>query len=360
MKSIIIVIIVSIIVISIILGCLLARKKNITESLLVSPIKLYNGKNSQNIEICEINNKNQNQNEDSSMLESESDSVNVNGDADYITIADYMSIRNRDPLLRPGSELIGKRVRILLPLYSKETVPPYISEEEDIYCNFSSDSTSTNTFDNNNDRNDRTSEESSKCGSSNYPNYQNNQREDYDRSTVDDLSKDSSCHLSKDKYKTLETDSSDKTFLYSNYYLIQGDQCWYDVNIINYSMTNYPCSMHKVEWKNQYGVVESKWVSLHDYEIQVPIKSRSVYFKNEIGNITSKNPYYFLKTEIDNANPDSTQNNCDTPILNNQTQNAYLKKNYFGNISCSSNQDCYKYGSLYCDGGLCSTKYIQL
>ena len=80
---------------------------------------------------------------------------------------------------------------------------------------------------------------------------QNNTDSSYNDTEMTNLNNQSSCAMSDDEYSSLETESADKTFAYSDYYMVQGDQCWYDVNIINYSMTNYPCSMHKIEWKNQ-------------------------------------------------------------------------------------------------------------
>lgn len=356
MKSTLILIILLIVGISIIFGYLLS-KKNITESLLVSPVKLYNGNNSQDSKICEIDNNNQNQNEDPKIL-SESDTIKVFGYADYITISDYISIKNKDPKLRPGSELIGKKVRILLPLYTKEVIPSYITEEEDNYCTYSPDYNNDITSNYNNVEEEEQKTRTNKC---NLNNNQNKQNTIFNTSSLETLNKQSSCYLSQDQYSSLETDSSDKRFSFSDYYKIQGNQSWYDANIINYTMTNYPCSMHKLEWKNQQGTIETKWLSLHDFEIEVPIKPHNIYFKNEIGNITSNNPYYFWRTEMDISDEESNaQNNCASPISNNLTQNAYLNKNYFGNISCSNNQECHKYGSLYCDGGFCSTKYIQL
>jgi len=356
MRTIVILILVLVISITILL-CYIFSKKNITESLLVSPVKLYNGSDNGNRKICEIDNQNQNQNEDPRTL-SESDTIEVYGYADYISIADYMSIKNENPSLRPGRELIGKRVRILLPLHKKEIIPSYISEEDDNYCTFTSNDDNINNTSIDRDNLGEEEAPGHKCSSNNTQNKTNN---GYSSATLETLNSQSSCYLSQDQYNTLETDSVDKKFSFSDYYMIQGDQCWYDVNIINYSMTNFPCSMHKIEWKNQYGTVETKWISLHDFEIHVPIKSHSIYFKNEIGDITSDNPYYFWRTEMDTSSEEeNTTNNCATPILNNLTQNAYLNKNYFGNISCSKNQDCHKYGSLYCDGGFCSTKYIQL
>lgn len=360
MTGIVVLIVVLTIVILIIL-CYSLKTKIITESLLVSPVKLYSSSDASIKKICEINNNNQNQNETPrTIIESEDDSVEVYGYADYITISEYMSIKNKNPLLRAGRELIGKKVRILLPMYSKETVPASISEEETSYCSYSSSIGTSNYSGTDNNPLVQSEEESRKSRCSNTQ--QNNTDSSFNRTELENLNNQSSCAIGADEYSSLETESDDKTFAFSDYYLVQGEQCWYDVNIINYSMTDYPCSMHKIQWKNQQDVVESKWVSLHDFDIEVPIEPHNIYFKNEIGNSSgTDNPYYFWRTELEVSDEEDTlQGNCATPVTNNLSQNAYLNKNYFGNISCSNNQDCHKYGSLYCDGGYCSTKYIHL
>ena len=215
------------------------------------------------------------------------------------------------------------------------------------------------------------------CG--NYDN--NSERKNPNYQKNNEVNNSSDCALSNDEYSTLETESDDKQFNFSdysnNYYKCENDYCWYDANIINYSMTNYPCSMHKIEWKNKYGVIENKWISLYDYDIEVPVEPHSVLIRNESGDNTLfrsvifndlgeksyNNPYYFMKTSIEPGNStseESKENSCTQPLENNNVDNAYLHKNYFGNISCSTNKDCSRYGSLYCDGGYCSTKYIQL
>lgn len=345
--------------IGIILWCVFP-KKNITESLLVSPIKLYSSNNKQVNKICEIDNNNSS-NKESLESTSESDQTTQSFNyADYISISDYLSIKNENPNLRPGRELIGKKIRIKLVKFEKEYIPQYIQEEDgDCYSNDSEDSSIL--FVENNEEEQR-KEKSNPCKDN-----RDNKSSEKDNSESRRYTKDndtSVCALSEDEYSTLATESGDESFSFSDYYKCENDYCWYDANIINYSMTNYPCSMHKIEWKNEYGIVENKWISLHDYEIEVPVKPHSVLLTNEIGDNSSTNPYYFWKTSMESGysvlDEESPQDSCTQPLRNNNVQNAYLNKNYFGNISCSTNQECSKYGSLYCDGGYCSTKYIQL
>lgn len=348
-----------VVTIGVILWCIFPKRK-ITESLLVSPIKLYSSNNEQVNQICEIDNNNENQKQ---ITDESGDSNEYLGYADYISISDYLSIKNENPKLRPGTELIGKRIRIKLARFKREYVPVSIQEEEgDCYSN---DSEDVNIFFSDDSEEEQQREKTNICGDNKDNNdYSTSKRNNPNFKRNEEVNQTSDCSLSEDEYSTLTTESTDKKYLFSDYHKCENNYCWYDANIINYSMTNYPCSMHKIEWKNQYGLVENKWISLYDYDIEVPVKPHSVYFKNEIGNTSSNNPYYSWKTSMESGysvlGKESIQDSCTQPLNNNSVENAYLNQNYFGNISCSNNKDCSKYGSLYCDGGYCSTKYIQL
>lgn len=341
--------------IAIIIWCLLSPKKYIRESLLVSPVKLYSSRNKMTNEICEIDNYNQNKNEEPRVISESESEIKVYGYADYITISDYLRIKNQNPLYRPGRELIGKKVRILLPKFTRETIPDNIVSEDSNYCGFEPDTppdTYETTLEEENSReiprcpssrNRETSLSSSSSGDDNY-----------DVDSLIDLNKSSSCYVSSNDYSSLETESPDKTFAFSDYFKCENNECWYDVNIINYSFTNYPCSMHKISWKNELDVIEYKWINLFDYQIEVPVEPHNMYFKNEIQNKNYGGSYYFWKTNIEDG----------TSILDEENQSDScsepLKKKYYGQISCSKNEDCHKYGTLYCNGGTCETKYIQL
>lgn len=345
--------------IGIILWCVFPKKK-ITESLIVSPIKLYSSNNKQVNKICEIDNSNQSNKEDLDSTSESDQTTQSFAYADYIDISDYLAIKKENPNLRPGRELIGKKIRIKLSRFKKEFIPQNIQEEDgDCYSN---DSEEFNIFLSGDSEEEQQREKTNVCGGNRSNKSSEKDNPNYKR--YKEANETSDCALGEDEYSTLVTESTDKQFSFSDYYKCENDYCWYDANIINYSMTNYPCSMHKIEWKSQYGTVENRWISLHDYDIEVPVKPHSVLLTNELGDTNSSNPYYFWKTSMDPGysvlDEESIQDSCRQPLKNNNVKNAYLNKNYFGNISCSTNKDCSKYGSLYCDGGYCSTKYIQL
>lgn len=348
----IILLIIIFITVGIIIWCIIS-KGTITESLLVSPTKLYSHKHKEADEICEINNKNQNKNSKTAS-ESESDG-DIYGYADYITISDYLRIKNENPLYRPGRELIGKKVRIMLPRFKKETIPDDILSEDTDYCGTDSSEPTINIKEEEEESKDL--KKKKRCSPNNNQKSSSSQSDsnsNYDSSSLETLNKGSSCYLSEDEYGSLETETQDKKYSYSDYFKCLNNECWYDVNIINYSLTMLPCSMHKIEWKNELGVVEFKWVNLYDYQIEVPVEPHSIYFKNEIGDKISHNPYYFWKAEIEDGysviNNKNPKNLCSKP----------LTKKYYGQIGCSKSQDCHKYGSLYCNNGICETKYIQI
>lgn len=223
----------------IILFLYLQKNKFIYESLVISPSKLYSSAN-ENSQLCDINNI-------------------------YINITDYLKIKNYNPLKRPGVELVGKTIRILIEEPEIQSI-----SETNSYCQDKNSITINKTV----------------------------------------------CDVKEANINgTLELDL---IFKLNTYYRLADDKkgYWYDANIINYNMVFYPCSLHKIEWKNRFNIIEKKWINLYDSKIEVPI----------------------IYKDISSCN----------------------YKSYTNNISCSSNEDCKKYGSLFCNGGFCNTQFYNI
>lgn len=257
----------------------LQKNKYIQESLIVSPSKLYSHTNTTQ-EICYI------------------DNINENNEtyANYININDYIKIKNNDIDKRLGEELVGKKVRILLYEPNLD-VPSYLSEIEE-----------------------ECSEEKS---------FQNTTNICNSKIELEDLT----------GYNT-----NDILFTNISHYRRKSNKknsYWYEANIINYNMDYYPCSLHKIQWRNIYESIETRWINLYNYNIEVPIQPKHILTKNglmldDTSTEDEKKSFY-----------EQIQFNCN-----------YEKPKKV--IVCSSNEDCKKYGMTSCYGGFCDSSFYNI
>lgn len=303
----------------ILIECFFLKKNNkrIYESLVVSPTRLFSSDENIKQNICNVVNSNP-----------------INGKKSFIDINTYLNIKSPNINKRPGIELIGYKIRIELPRfkYSPQSKKNLISEEHD-YCQIEEDDENSNPMIDQNLNRELFPEE---------------------LETINETQNKNDLETDKDY-----SSSCDK------------NNCWYNATIVNY-VYKKPFSLHKISWYNNNYELESKWINLNQYNIQVPIEPYYKAFSQMIGdneNIYTNNSKYLFKTELrdeqamknlikDKPVKDSLMNlfnfekcskSCLTPP----------KIPYFGEISCSKNEDCHKYGSYFCSDGKCQTGYLN-
>ena len=294
------------------------KKKRYFECLIVSPTKLYSSKPKINQNICNVINND-----------------NINGKKAFIDVNTYLKIKDPNPNKRPGIELLGYKIRIELPEYTITDIPKVSFEEEEDFCHSEDLSQNVDVPTNNND-------------------------------------------VLPNKLEVIKQDeiSTDLETSKEYYFKCSNNKCWYDATVVNY-VYKRPFSLHKISWYNKNYQIESKWVNLYDYNINVPIEPYDKSFSQMIGD--SKNKYtnnskYYLKTAIEQSpimgNPDQKKNNLETLFPESELDESELtclndcrtppKIEYYGKIDCSKNEDCYKYGSYYCQDGKCETGYLNM
>ncbi len=292
------------------------NKENIYENLVVSPTRLFSPHENIKQNICNVVNNNP-----------------INGKKSFIDINTYLNIKSPNINKRPGIELIGYKIRIELPRYKYNPQSKNSVVEEQNYCEVNNDSEESNNMINGILNNDLLPE---------------------DLEMINETQNSTDLDTDKDYFS-----SCDK------------NNCWYNATIVNY-VYKKPFSLHKISWYNENYELENKWINLSQYNIQVPIEPYYKAFSQMIGddqNIYTDNTKYLFKTEL--RDEQARQNLIKNQPIKDSVSNLFnfekCKNNcltppkipYFGDISCSKNEDCHKYGSYFCTDGRCQTGYLN-
>lgn len=280
-------------------------KNTIYENLVVAPTHLYSSNNRGINKICNIKNDNP-----------------INGKRSFININTLLKIRNPNPEQRPGIEVVGYKIRINLPDFN--VVKPNIEKKKNkkIYCDY----------------------------------LKSENQEEIVSETEEIISEEINFIKNLENQPDITPDED-------YYFNCNTKSCWYNATIINYIYKN-PVSLHKIAWYNRYHNLETKWIDLYQYDIHSPIEPYDKLFSQMINDNENKytnSQYYYKKTELDSGlsstyTQEQEENNLDCV----DKCKIPPKINYFGNIDCSKNEDCHKYGSYFCKYGKCDINYINI